>query len=214
MVAGSRCWLASGLPLSARSRQHRMCRIKCCTRRGDGVPASARFRLCRRRPRLRWQNRLRRRARAPGWRHNWNCRPGLSEWRKVTCGAFSGVPTNFGSLSHQLSPSCREPSFACTAQLTGIGGSSFLSRKCASSSVFIFVYTIHRWVKSKHCTRSCGFMILKCWLALSSGGSTGPQPTAIQHVVKTVMVIVKMITDTHTVILKTFGVLPDRMTSI
>ena len=114
--------------------------------------------------------------------------PGLSEWRKVTCGAFSGFPTNFGSLSHQLSPSCREPSLTCTAQLTGIGGSSFLSRKCASSSVFIFVYTIHRWVKSKHCTRSCGLMILKCWLALSSGGSTGPQPTAIQHVVKTVMV--------------------------
>ena len=74
--------------------------------------------------------------------------PGLSEWRKVTCGAFSGFPTNFGSLSHQLSPSCREPSLTCTAQLTGIGGSSFLSRKCASSSVFIFVYTIHRWVKS------------------------------------------------------------------
>ena len=71
------------------------------------------------------QNRLRRRARAPGWRHNWNCRPGLSEWRKVTCGAFSGFPTNFGSLSHQLSPSCREPSLTCTAQLTGIGGSSF-----------------------------------------------------------------------------------------
>ena len=70
--------------------------------------------------------------------------PGLSEWRKVTCGAFSGFPTNFGSLSHQLSPSCREPSLSCTAQLTGIGGSSFLSRKCASSSVFIFVYTIHR----------------------------------------------------------------------
>ena len=51
--------------------------------------------------------------------------PGLSEWRKVTCGAFSGFPTNFGSLSHQLSPSCREPSLTCTAQLTGIGGSSF-----------------------------------------------------------------------------------------
>ena len=96
--------------------------------------------------------------------------------------AFSGFPTNFGSLSHQiqLSPSCREPSLTCTAQLTGIGGSSFLSRKCASSSVFIFVYTIHRWVKSKHCTRSCGFMILKCWLALSSGGSTGhPQPSSM-----------------------------------
>ena len=125
MVAGSRCWLASGLPLSARSRQHRLCRIKCRTRRGDGVPAPVRFRLCRRRPRLRWQNRLRRRARALGWRHNWNYRPGLSEWRKVTCGAFSGFPTNFGSLSHQLSPSCREPSLTCTAQLTGIGGSSF-----------------------------------------------------------------------------------------
>ena len=53
MVAGSRCWLASGLPLSARSRQHRLCRIKCRTRRDDGVPAPARFRLCRRRPRLR-----------------------------------------------------------------------------------------------------------------------------------------------------------------
>ena len=75
VVAGSRCWLASGLPLSARSRQHRLCRIKCFTRRDDGVPAPARFRLCRRRPRLRWQSRLRRRARAPGWRHNWNCRP-------------------------------------------------------------------------------------------------------------------------------------------
>ena len=135
--------------------------------------------------------------------------PGLSEWRKVTCGAFSGFPTNFGSLSHQLSPSCREPSLTCTAQLTGIGGSSFLSRKCASSLVFIFVYTIHRWVKSY---RSCGFMILKCWLALSSGGSTGPQPTAIQHVVKTVKMIT--VTDTYTVILKTFEVLPVRMTSI
>ena len=65
MVAGSRCWLASGLPLSARSRQHRLCRIKCRTRRDDRVPAQARFRLCRRRPRLRWQSRLRRRARAP-----------------------------------------------------------------------------------------------------------------------------------------------------
>ena len=28
VVAGSRCWLASGLPLSAQSRQHRLCRIK------------------------------------------------------------------------------------------------------------------------------------------------------------------------------------------
>ena len=53
VVAGSRCWLASGLPLSARSRHHRLCRIKCFTRRDDGVPAPARFRLCRRRPRLR-----------------------------------------------------------------------------------------------------------------------------------------------------------------
>ena len=142
MVGGSRCWLASGLPLSARSRQHRLCRIKCCTRRDDGVPAPARFRLCRRRPQLRWQSRLRRRASAPGWRHNWNCSTGLSEWRKLTCSAFSGFPTNFGSLSHQLSPSCREPSLTCTAQLTGIGGSSFLSRKCASSSVFI-LFTLY-----------------------------------------------------------------------
>ena len=69
--------------------------------------------------------------------------PGLSEWRKMTCGAFSGFPTNFGSLSHQLSPSSQEPSLTCTAQLTGIGGSSFLSRKCASSSVFIFILCLH-----------------------------------------------------------------------
>ena len=40
-------------------------------------------------------DRLRRRARAPGWRHNWNCRPGLSEWRKVTCSEFFG-------FSHQV----------------------------------------------------------------------------------------------------------------
>ena len=110
MVAGSRCWLASGLPLSARSRQHRLCRIKCRTRRDDGVPAPARFRLCRRRPR--------RDDRAVyGGEHALptdvtigTADPGLSEWRKVTCGAFSGFPTNFGSLSHQLSPSCQEPS--------------------------------------------------------------------------------------------------------
>ena len=61
----------------------------------------------------------------------------------MTCGAFSGFPTNFGSLSHQLSPSSLEPSLTCTAQLTGIGGSSFLSRKCASSSVFIFILCLH-----------------------------------------------------------------------
>ena len=205
MVAGSRCQLASGLPLSAQSRQHRLCRIKCCTWREDGVPSPARFRLCRRPPGLRWQSRLRRQARAPGWRHNWNCRPGLSEWRKLTCSTFSGFPTNFGSLSHQLSPSCGEPSLMCTAQLTGIGGSSFLSRKCASSSVLIFVYTIYTGESNQSIAlEASAFMFLKCWLALSSGASTGPQPTAIQHVVTTVMVITKMITDTYTVMLKTF----------
>ena len=55
--------------------------------------------------------------------------PDLSEWRKVTCSVFSGFPTKFGCLSHQLSPSCWKPSLTCIAQLTGIGGSSFLSRK-------------------------------------------------------------------------------------
>ena len=39
--------------------------------------------------------------------------PVLSEWRKVTCNAFSRFPTNFDSLSHQLSPSCRKPSLTC-----------------------------------------------------------------------------------------------------
>ena len=62
--------------------------------------------------------------------------PGLSEWRKVTCNVFSGFPTNFGSLSHQLSLSCRKPSLTCTAQLVGIGGSSFLSRKMRLSISF------------------------------------------------------------------------------
>ena len=85
----------------------------------------------------------------------------------------------------------------------------FCRDKCDSSSVFIFVYTIHRWVKSKHCIRSFGF-----WLALSSGPPTGPQPTAIQHVVQAVMGIVKIITDTYMVMLKTFEVLPVWMTSI
>ena len=46
----------------------------------------------------------------------------------------------------------------------------FCREKCACPSVFIFVYTLHRWVKSKHCTRSFGFIFsLKYWLALSSG---------------------------------------------
>ena len=62
--------------------------------------------------------------------------PGLSEWRKVTCNVFSGFPTNFGSLSHQLSLRCRKPSLTCTAQLAGIGGSSFLSRKMRLSISF------------------------------------------------------------------------------
>ena len=59
-------------------------------------------------------------------------------------------------------------------------------------------------------------MFLKCWVAFSSGPPTGPRPTAIQHVVKTVMWILKIIslTDTHTVMLKTIDVLPVRMTSI
>ena len=83
MLAGF--WLAG---LSARSRQHRLCRIKCCTRRDDGVPPPARFRLCRRRPRLRWQSRLRRRARAPADVTIGTADPGFSEWRKVTCSVF------------------------------------------------------------------------------------------------------------------------------
>ena len=62
--------------------------------------------------------------------------PGLSEWRKVTCNVFSGFPTNFGSLSHQLSLRCRKPSLTCIAQLAGIGGSSFLSRKMCLSISF------------------------------------------------------------------------------
>ena len=95
VVAGSRCWLASGLPLSARSRQHRLCRIKCFTRRDDRVPAPARFRLCRRRPRLRWQSRLRRRARAPGWRHNWNCRPGFVWMEKSDVQRFLWISHQF-----------------------------------------------------------------------------------------------------------------------
>ena len=95
VVAGSRCWLASGLPLSARSRQHRLCRIKCFTRRDDGVPAPARFWLCRRRPRLRWQSRLRQRARAPGWRHNWNCRPGFVWMEKSDVQRFLWISHQF-----------------------------------------------------------------------------------------------------------------------
>ena len=108
--------------------------------------------------------------------------PGLSEWRKVTCGAFSGFPTNFGSLSHQLSPSCREPSLSCTAQLTGIGGSSFLSRKCASSSVFIFVYTQVSQIKALH--PKLRFRDLKMLASFEFGGlhrpSTHSHPACCQ----------------------------------
>ena len=127
-------------------------------------------------------------SRARGWRHNWNCRQFCLNGEKRRAAFRLDFPPSFGSLSYLLSPNYRNPSLnTCAAQLMGIGGSRFLSRKCASSSVFIFVYTLLRWVKSKHCTRSIGFVFLKCWLALSLGPLTcltGPRPTAIQHDVK------------------------------
>ena len=123
-------------------------------------------------------------SRARGWRHNWNCRPFRLNGEKRRAAFCLDFPSSFGSLSHLLSLYYRNPSLTCAAQLKGIGGSRFLSRKCASSSVFIFVYTLLRWVKSKHCARSFGFVFLKCWLALSWGPLTGPRPTAIQHDIK------------------------------
>ena len=175
-----------------------------CTRRDDGVPVPVRFPLCRRRPRLRWQSPLRRRARAPGWCHNWNC--SLSEWSKVTCSAFSPSLVVYHINCH---PVVENQALRVLPNWRESADQVFCRDKCDSSSVFIFIYTIHRWVKSKHCIRSFGF-----WLALSSGPPTGPQPTAIQHVVQTVMGIVRIITDTYMVMLKTFEVLLVWMTSI
>ena len=79
-------------------------------------------------------------SRARGWRHNWNCRQFCLNGEKRRAAFRLDFPPRFGSLSYLLSPNYRNPSLTCAAQLMGIGGSRFLSRKCASSSVFIFAW--------------------------------------------------------------------------